>query len=262
MKFITILVSVIVAIIAFSCGSDPTGPSAGILEGMEFVTISSGSFQMGAPADEVGSSSTERPVHTVTFNYSFEIMTTEITQGMWEEVMGDNPSADYGVGPDFPVYNVSWNDSQDFITEINLLDPDYTYRLPSEAEWEYSCRRATITRYYWGDDLSTINIGYHAWYQYSAGGSTHPVAQKNMNGWDLYDICGNVYEWCQDWYHSNYDGAPTNGSAWTSPVTSDRVIRGGGWNSSRECCRSASRDSRNPDLGDNSIGFRLIRTAL
>lgn len=262
MKITAFSVSLLAAIITLSCGSDTTGPSGGILEGMEFITVSSGSFQMGAPEGEEGSAPTERPVHTITFDYSFEIMTTEVTQGMWEEVMGENPSLDFGVGPDYPVYNVSWNDCQDFIAEINLLDPDYTYRLPSEAEWEYSCRRKTTTRFYWGDDFGTMYISYHAWHKWSAGGLTHPVARKYSNMWDLYDICGNVFEWCQDCYHSNYDGAPTDGSAWEYPATSDRVIRGGSWNTEETGCRSAFREPYNPDLGDNTIGFRLIRTKL
>jgi formylglycine-generating enzyme required for sulfatase activity len=256
-----LLQTLIVALSAFvfmSC-SDATGPSEGFLEGMRFVTVSSGSCQVGAPESEEGSQATERPVHDVTFDYSFEIMTTEVTQGMWEEVMGDNPSQGCGVGSKYPVYNVSWNDCQDFITELDLLDPDYTYRLPSEAEWEYACRRTTTTRFYWGNDLGTVSIDYNAWFEMNSAASSHEVEGKNENAWGLFDISGNVYEWCQDYYHYSYVGAPTDGSAWLEPATSDRVIRGGCWSSPKNGCRSAYRDAASPDHSSAEIGFRLVR---
>lgn len=246
-------------ILIFAC-NDSTGPSIGMLDGMEFVSIPSGSFQMGAPEGEDGSNGDERPVHTVTFAYSFQIMTTEVTQGMWEELMGSNPASDNGVGSDHPVYNVSWQDCQEFIAEMNELDPDFSYRLPTEAEWEYCCRAGTHTRYYWGDDLQQRLIQYNAWYEHTAGGETCPVAHKNPNSWGLFDMSGNVNEWCQDWSHFNYDGAPSDGSAWETPATSDRVFRGGSWNTVSVGCRSAFREPGNPDSGSSTIGFRLVRT--
>ena len=173
--------------------------AVGLPTGMEFVSIPQGSFQMGAPEGEQGSSSRERPVHTVTFNYDFEIMTTEVTQGMWLEVMGGNPSHFTG-DLNRPVEYVSWDDCQVFVDAMNILDPYHTYRLPSESEWEYCCRAGTTERFYWGEDPGNTDINNYAWWACNSGG-THPVAQKLPNAWSLYDMSGNVYEWCEDWYH-------------------------------------------------------------
>ena len=238
-----------------------TTPSLGgeLPEGMEFVTIPEGNFEMGAPEGEPGSSHNERPVHTVTFDYTFEMMTTEVTQGMWYEVMGEYPSSGYGVGDDYPVYYVSWNDCQEFIDAMNLLDPSHTYRLPSESEWEYCCRAGTTTRFYWGEDPDETEIDAYAWFSGNAGSTAHPVAQKLPNDWGLYDMSGNVWEWCQDWYHSNYNGAPDDGSAWEDPVGSDRVSRGGSWSCYASGCRSAYRIAFSPGNSFFNLGFRLSR---
>ena len=221
--------------------------------GMHFVSIPSGSFEMGSSVY-----SPERPVHTVYID-EFEMMTTEVTQGMWEEVMGSNPSHDKGVGSDYPVYYVSWNDCQEFIDRMNDIDPGHTYRLPSESEWEYGCRAGTTTRFYWGDDPDETEIDEYAWWGGNSGSSTHPVAQKQPNAWGLYDMSGNVWEWCEDKWHSNYDGAPTNGSAYTRSGSS-RVRRGGSWyNYFARYCRSAYRYYLSPGYRDYYLGFRLSR---
>jgi len=226
--------------------------------GMEFVFISQGSFEMGAPVIEQGSYSRERPVHTVTFNYDFQIMTTEVTHGMWLKVMGSNPS--HFTGIDHPVEKVSWYDCQDFVDAMNYLDPSFTYRLPSESEWEYCCRAGSTERYYWGEDLGETVINGYAWWSGNSGSTTHSVAEKLPNAWGLYDMSGNVWEWCEDWYHSNYNGAPADGTAWVVPQGSGRVSRGG----SRSCCamfcRSAFRDSDNPGGRYSDLGLRLVRT--
>lgn len=238
---------------------DSSGGGGTLPEGMEFVSIPSGSFEMGAPAGEVGSSSSERPVHTVTFNYDFEMMTTEVTQEMWEEVMGSNPS--YFSGVSLPVETVSWDDCQDFVNAMNDLDPDHEYRLPSEAEREYCCRAGTTARYYWGDDPSYTLIDEYAWYSYNSGSETHPVAQKLPNAWGLHDMSGNVFEWCEDYWHDGYSGAPTDGSAWLSPASPYRVVRGGGWDSPPMNCRSAYRDDFGPGSSSTAVGLRLVRSA-
>jgi formylglycine-generating enzyme required for sulfatase activity len=229
-------------------------------EGMEFASIPSGSFEMGSPESDPDSYDSERPVHTVTFNYSFEMMTTEVTQGMWLEVMGSNPAFGYGVGSNYPVYNVSWNDCQEFVDVMNVLDPNYEYRLPSEAEWEYACRAGTTTRFYWGDDPSYSLIDQYAWYYENSGSITHPVAQKLPNAWGLYDMSGNVREWCEDYWHDDYTGAPTDGSPWISPSSSYRVIRGGGWINGAQSCRSAIRHCDDPGSSDYNLGLRLARS--
>jgi len=204
--------------------------------------------------------SDEEPVHTVHIS-SFEMMTTEVTQGMWESVMGSNPAHDYGVGANYPVYYVSWNDCQEFIAKLNVLDPDHTYRLPSESEWEYACRAGTTTKYYWGDSDSKSVMGRYCWYGEDwNSGSTHPVAQKEPNAWGLYDMSGNVWEWCEDRWHSDYNGAPTDGSAWTSGSSSGRVFRGGSWgNRVASGCRSAGRNYNSPGYSNSGLGFRLSR---
>ena len=196
------------------CSKQPkriTGP----LEGMEFVLIPGGSFMMGSPSSEEGRRADEEPKHRVNIQ-PFYMMTTEVTQAMWKEVMEDNPSR--FKSDSLPVEMVSWNDCQNFIKKLNQLDPGKNYRLPSEAEWEYACRAGTTTKYYSGNNESDLaRVG---WYGYNEGNSnnrTHPVGQKEANSWGLYDMHGNVYEWCEDRYHDSYKGAPTNGSAWLSP---------------------------------------------
>jgi formylglycine-generating enzyme required for sulfatase activity len=155
---------------------------------------------------------------------------------------------------------VSWNDAQAFIAALNTLTA-MTFRLPSEAEWEYACRAGTATRFYWGDDLTYTAIGGYAWYWGNCSSEmyAHIVGQKLQNTWDLFDVNGNVWEWCQDWYHADYTGAPTDGSAWESPTGTERVARGGGWGDNGNNCRSAMRGSEPPTSSYHSVGFRVAR---
>jgi len=227
---------------------------------IEFVSIPQGSFEMGAPLVEQGSSSYERPTHTVIFDYDFEMMTTEVTQGMWIEIMESNPSTSCGVGGNYPVYYIRWNDCQEFIAKLNEMDPSHTYRLPSESEWEYCCRAGSTTRFYWGEDSSEIEINAYAWWSGNSVGTTHPVAEKLPNDWGLYDMSGNVYEWCADKWHSDYTNAPTDGSAWVSGTRSGYVRRGGCWYGAATRCRSAFRHYGSPNYWSNNLGFRLVRT--
>jgi len=264
-----------------SVSEDNEGP----LTGMEFVTIPAGSFRMGSMPTEDGRDDDEGPRRTVNID-SFQLMTTEVTQGMWEEVMGSNPSR--FVSPDRPVENVSWEDVQMFIEELNFMDSDHTYRLPTEAEWEYACRAGTTTPIYSGtmtilglnncpelDDIAwyggnsgvtDISNGYDSsgWeekqYPHTRAG-THPVALKEPNDWGLYDMLGNVWEWCQDVYTNNYNNCPTDGSAYEGSGSS-RVERGGSWGSNARFCRSANRNFFGPDRRFSSLGFRLARSVL
>ncbi len=171
-----------------------------------------------------------------------------------QEAMGNNPS--YFKGDDLPVEQVSWNDVQQFIQRLSEKEGTNKYRLPSEAEWEYAARAGTTTSYSFGDDES--KLGDYAWFTGNSGSKTHPVGQKKPNTWGLYDMHGNVWEWMQDIYHNNYNGAPADGSAWEGDG-SDRVDRGGSWSYGARTCRSANRNYAAPGPRNHSLGFRLLR---
>ena len=217
--------------------------------GMEFVKIPAGEFMMGAPLGEVSENYEEGPVHKVTLAKSYYLGKYEVTNKQWNSIISD---LNYNDGDDLPVEGISWNKAQEFIKKLNQLESTDKYRLPSEAEWEYACRAGTTTRYSFGDDQSKIND----YASRRAGPSS--VGQKKPNPWGLYDMYGNAREWCQDKWHGNYDGAPSDGSAWESGNSSDRVIRGGDWGTGAIWCRSASREDISPDDGAGGWGFRVL----
>ncbi len=178
----------------------------------EFVKIPAGEFMMGDKDDG--------PIHRVKISQGFEIGKYEVTQALWEAVMGNNPSR--FKGSDLPVETVSWEDAQQFISQLNSQDKRYQYRLPTEAEWEYACRAGTTGDY-------AGNLYEMAWYENNSGNQTHPVGQKKPNAWGLYDMHGNVWEWCADWYDSDYyRNSPTTDPQGPS-TGSSRVHRGGVW---------------------------------
>ena len=224
--------------------------------GMEFVLIPAGDFEMGSPTTGADDSEyrAETPAHRVTIQNAFYLGTYEVTQAQWSEVMGPNPS--YFAGDDLPVERVSWDDVQAFIKQLNAKEGTDKYRLPSEAEWEYACRAGTTTRYSFGDD--DLNLGEYAWYG-DENGTTHPVGQKKPNPWWLYDMHGNVREWVQDAFHGDYNGAPSNGSAWDGGPHSLRIVRGGSWLDGADYCRSAKRRTDEPGNRRGTVGFRLVR---
>jgi formylglycine-generating enzyme required for sulfatase activity len=230
--------------------------------GQIFVLLPPGTFTMGSPSDELGRDSDEGPQHQVTLTKSFYMQTTEVTQAQWEAVMGSNPSYFLGC-PTCPVEQVSWNDVQTFITEMNKRG-EGTYSLPTEAQWEYAARAGSITAFYNGGITVTDcsydpNLDKIGWYCYNSSNKTHPVAQKTQNAWGLYDMSGNVWEWCQDWYSSSYYSS-SPGSDPTGPSSgSNRVLRGGGWGSGARGCRSADRNSSTPGSRSSIFGFRLLR---
>ncbi len=243
---------------------------------LELVRIPAGSFQMGSPDTERSRLDREGLVHTVTIGYDFYMGKYEVTQAQWLAVMGSwpgtAPSSSYGVGDDYPAYYVSWTDAQNFITAVNTHITNTgqgpaTVRLPSEAEWEYACRAGTQMRFYFGDSLSVgddcEDDGIRSQYMWYCGNNSpyesKPVGGKLPNAFGLYDMSGNVWEWCQDWYHSSYTGAPADGSAWESPTGSYRVRRGGRWDGGAQRCRSAFRDFYWPGYRGYFIGFRLVR---
>ena len=223
--------------------------------GMEFVLIPAGEFDMGSPSNENGRDNDEGPVYSVTISKPFYMGKYEVTQEQWRDVMGNNPSRFRG--DNLPVEDVSWNYVQEFIKKLNEKEGINKYRLPSEAEWEYAARAGTTTRYSFGDDEG--KLGEYAWYADNSGRKAHNVGQKKPNPWGLYDMHGNVWEWTQDWYHDDYKGAPTDGSAWEGSGAS-RVNRGGSWGSNARNCRSAYRDDFVPDFRDRNLGFRLLRS--
>jgi len=244
----------------------------GPIEGMEFAVIPSGSFLMGSPETEIGNIDwmEKENQHLVTL-HEFEIMTTEVTQQMWEEVMGSSvhdmrDRADYdsglaGVGENYPMYYVSWEDCQEFVDRMNNIDSNYHYRLPTEAEWEYAVRAGTKTRFYWGEDPGCSEVDDYAWLQPNSEGATHPVASKSPNDWGLYDMIGNVDEWCEDVYAPYGEDHPSDGSAFTEGYSDFRVIRGGSWDhyAVEIDCRSASRIDGSIDWRADIVGFRLVR---
>ena len=216
---------------------------------LEMVEIPGGKFIMGS--DEYNS---EKPIHKVTVN-AFKIGKYPVTQAQYEAVMGTNPSHFAG-NPQRPVENVSWFDSQTFCEKLSELTGQ-KYRLPTEAEWEYACRAGTQTRFSFGDDDS--QLGDYAWFKDNSGNRTHPVGEKKANPWGLYDMHGNVWEWCEDSWHEDYKNAPNNGSSWNenNSQTSAKILRGGSWFDVPWSCRSAYRDRYYAVYWFNLIGFRV-----
>ncbi len=214
--------------------------------------IPAGSFMMGRMSGEQDSESNEDPRHQVTFAQGFWMGKYEITQAQWQAVMGSNPASNYGVGSNFPVYYVPWNNIQVFEQTLGGL-----FRLPSEAEWEYACRAGTTTRFFWGDDPSYSQIGTYAWYWNNSISTTHPVGQKTPNAWGLCDMTGNLWEYCEDRYHDSYNGAPSDGSAWVVGVDQKHVVRGNSWLNYGKYCRSAFRSKPYPSNSGNMFGFRV-----
>jgi formylglycine-generating enzyme required for sulfatase activity len=189
----------------------------------------------------------------VTISKPFYLGKYEVTQEQWEAVMGNNPSEFEGRSN--PVEQVSWNGAQVFIRRLNQREGHNRYRLPTEAEWEYAARAGTTSIYAFGDD--TDILGQYAWFDDNSGGKTHPVGQKRSNGWGLYDMHGNVWEWVHDWYSDEYSsGRPSSDPRGPTSGTR-RVVRGGSWNSWARSCRSAGRASGTPGYCGVSVGFRL-----
>jgi len=195
--------------------------------------------------------------HRVTFMEDFYIGKYEITQAQWQIVMESNPSNFRGK-PNHPVENVSWNDCQKFIDRLNQMGQG-TFRLPTEAEWEYACRAGTRERFYWGNDPTNSQIDDCAWYRGNNDpNGTKEIGTKLPNPYGLFDMSGNVYEWCQDWY------GDIPSTSVTDPIGPDsgntKVLRGGGWINGAWYCRSSNRSECYPDFRDYGIGVRVSRT--
>lgn len=225
-------------------------------DGIEFVYIPPGSFMMGSPTNESGRGFRETQ-HRVTLTKGFSMQTTEVTQGQWRAVMGSNPSQFRNCGDECPVEMVSWDDVQKFISKLNRKEGGSRYRLPTEAEWEYAARAGSTTRFCFGDEDSRL-VEYARYDVNLWGRSTHSVAQKKPNAWGLYDMHGNVWEWCQDIYKSNYYKKSHTVDPVNDGRKGSRVIRGGSWNHPPEKLRSADRNKRIQGADRRHIGFRVV----
>jgi formylglycine-generating enzyme required for sulfatase activity len=272
---------------------------------MELVLVPAGSFMMGSEKSD-----DEKPAHRVSISQPFYMGKYEVTQAQWQSVPGPklnelklkraqllvkfteeapevkaidqriaelrNPSHFKDCGSNCPVETVSWDEAQEFIKALNDSKDGFTYRLPTEAEWEYACRAGTTGDY--AGDLDVM-----AWYGNNSGrgrldaaeiyrsgsdyykriiengGQTHAVGSKLPNAFGLFDMHGNVWEWCQDWYHNSYSGAPTDGSAWLGDGEQKyRMLRGGSWYEVATATRSANRSWGSPDFRGNNYGFRVV----
>ncbi len=247
---------------------------------LRLVRIPAGPFLMGTSEDQRYASDNEFPRHEVTLANDFYMSETEITQAQWEAVMGSLPASyqfldDFGLGDDYPIYYVSWDDIREtggFLDNLNSLGLG-TFRLPSESEWEYACRgsSANPNRYglfAFGDDtglnMETCNGSpfLNSFMRWCGNGEmvTEPVGQKVPNDFGLYNMHGNVMEWCEDSEHGSYNGAPIDGSSWSVGGGDRRIVRGGHFDIEPRDCRSASRSSMFRDSPSQAVGLRLVMT--
>lgn len=231
---------------------------------MEFVLIPAGKFMMGSVE---GNESGEKPVHSVTIGEPFYMARYEVTQWQWHAVMattvdqlhrrveqGSTPRRMAGEGDSYPMYYVSWQEARTFLQRLNALGDGYVYRLPSEAEWEYACRAGGSGEL--PNDLNSV-----AWYKTNSNDVVHEVGMRRPNAFGLYDMLGNVWEWCEDISHENYEGAPADGSVWLgkSDSQAERVMRGASFytgNSAYTKC--AARGGETEDYRDFETGFRVV----
>ena len=218
---------------------------------IEMVKVEAGSFNMGATPEMKSPYEVEKPVHRVTLTNNYYIGKYEVTQALWQAVMGSNPS--HFKGDALPVEQVSWKDCQKFITKLNRLTGK-NFRLPTEAEWEYAARGGNKSRGYRYSGSNTIDDV--AWYENDALSQTHPVGTKQPNELEIYDMTGNVMEWCQDWYGSYSSSPQVNPTGAASG--SYRVVRGGGWSDSARDCRTSDRDFISPGGRSSDLGLRLV----
>ncbi len=222
--------------------------------------IPPGQFMMGSPESEPERYENEGPQHEVTLTKGFWLFDTAVTQALWEAVMGNNPSR--FKSSDRPVENVSWHDAQEFLAKLNATLPGLELSLPTEAQWEYACRAGTQTPFYFGDNITPEQVNYHGNYPYNGAPKglyrRETVAVKSLpsNAWGLYEMHGNIWEWCADGWRDY------NNTAQTDPIEEDggsRVVRGGSGGFRARRVRAASRRPYGPGLRDGLLGFRCVR---
>ena len=239
---------------------------------LEMIMIPGGTFMMGSPETEEGSTDDERPQHPVTIK-GFCLGKYQVTQAQWKAVAAFpqvnrelKPNPSYFTGDNRPVEHVSLYDAVEFCSRLSQYT-GRTYRLPSEAEWEYACRAGTTTPFHFGETITTDLANYDGGSSYGQGSegvyreeTTEVGSFEVANNFGLYDMHGNVWEWCQDHWHSNYEGAPTDGSVWLNNEkgTNLKLLRGGSWGSNPVSCRSACRNLNDLDFNNYNIGFRVV----
>jgi len=222
--------------------------------GMAFVALPIGSFVMGGDPVSEQADENETPKHKVTFEKPFALGKFTVTQTQWQEIMGTNPNR--FIGKDHPVETVSHGNACEFITRLNQRENTTVYSLPTEAQWEYAARAGSQSAYCFGPDRSRLVE--FAWCKKNSDNSTHPVGLLSPNDWGLFDMHGNVHEWCADWFDRSYytkapardPGGPDRGLA--------KVLRGGDWGSEDWYCRCAIRSLSSPDRLSPRVGFRVL----
>lgn len=213
------------------------------------VTVEGGTFRMGSTDGDID----EQPIHEVTVN-SFKISPFEVTQAIWKAVMGTNPSG-FGNCDDCPVETISWNDIQAFLSKLQKITGK-SYRLPTEAEWEFVAKGGTLSQNFNFSGSSTLNEA--AWNIDNSDNKTHVVGQKKANELGIYDLTGNVFEWCQDWYNDSYYQSSPSTNPINTTQSNYKTLRGGSWNSTSKLSSIANRTFIAPDKAFADVGFRLV----
>ena len=223
--------------------------------GMEMVLVPAGTFVMGGDPVAEQADENETPRHAVTFTAPFFIGKVTVTQSQWQTLMGNNPSQ--FVGEQRPVEMVSFDDAVEFLERLNRQESTFTYRLPTEAQWEYAARAGSQGTYCYGSQRSQLDR--YAWYQKNSDKKTHPVGHLSPNAWGLYDMHGNVHEWCSDWFDRNYYSRSPAHDPHGPKKGLARSLRGGDWGSLNWYCRCAIRSLSAADRRSPRVGFRVVK---
>jgi formylglycine-generating enzyme required for sulfatase activity len=224
---------------------------------LEMVLVPAGEFTMGSPDSDKDAFSDEKPQHRVRITKPFYLGKYEVTQEQWKAVMGNNPS--YAKAPKYAVELVSWEDRQNFLDRLNakLGAGGGKFHLPSEAQWEYACRAGSTTKFCYGDDEA--RLGDYAWFADNSHGKSHPVGEKKPNAWGLYDMHGNVWDWCHDWYDGGYYAKSPVDDPRGPATGTGHVGRGGGRTAIAKLCRSAVRYEFKAGYKDFNLGLRIAQ---
>ena len=218
---------------------------------IELILIPAGEFDMGSAYSEEAREHDEEPVRRIKISRPFYIGLYEVTQAQWNAVMGYSLS--HFKGADRPADGIRWPNAVEFCKKLSEKEFE-TFRLPTEAEWEYACRAGTVTAYSYGSDPSSLTQ--YAWFNSNSDHNTHPVGQKKPNAFSLYDMHGNVWEWCSDFYAEYLVDSTVDPTG--PPDGSSRILRGGSWFCTPGTCRSANRGWNIPDTRDDDVGFRIV----